>query len=135
MATYVMLDNIINRLNLDTTITAITWDRIFFGLPDKDQTWTYLCLLLPWWGSWNMISKATRVELRAIGWNKNTTFKTLSELIWLVKDNLLSSQDWGVSDSDWQYSYSIREVWSEVTFIDEKDRKTIVADIFINLIK
>ena len=87
--------NIINYLNTKTSITDIVWNRIYFWLPDLEQTQDYITINIISENRPTSVENKNRVEFRYIWWNTTTTYTTLQNLDNIIFEELENyKQDW-----------------------------------------
>ena len=116
------ISNLITYLNTIWWITAITWSRIFWGLPKSEQTSTYMTVNIITETQPTDVEKRNRIEFRMIWGDNKTTYNTLKTL-----DDLVVSS---IRDYTWDWVYKA-VIWNLVNWYDNKNRKVYIRDLII----
>lgn len=114
---------LITYLNTKNSITAIVGSRIFYGIPNSEQTQTYITI--------NKITSRTptgaewieRIEIRYIWGDASVSFATLESLDDKVFTELEKYK------SDWVYKIVNSNSFN---YYDEKNRKCFLRDYLIH---
>ena len=114
---------IITYLNTITEITDIVWNRIFWWLPNNEQTWTYIVLTLITERQPTLVENINRVEVRMIWGDSTVSYSTLFDLNKKVFSKLQEYKQ------DWVYKIVNQNL---VQWYDEKSRKLVLKDILIH---
>lgn len=117
-----MVKETIDYLITKNSITDLIWTRIFYWVPNSDQTLTYLTI--------NQVTEInpldlqtiTRLEFRFIWWDVNINYSILENIEKIVRTELLKFT--------WENIYKII-VSNKVNWYDDKARKIIIRDILI----
>ena len=117
---------LINYLNTKTSITNIVWNRIFFWLPNSEQTQDYITINIISENRPTSVENKNRVEFRYIWWNTSTTFITLQILDNIIFEELENyKQDWVYKVINSNYFNWYDEKWRKFVLRDLIFQKTI----------
>jgi hypothetical protein len=112
--------DLITHLNTKTELTSKVWSRIFYWLPNSEQTQTYIVLSVVWNNTTSLVEEKVRLETRIIWWDTTVNYSTLQEISEIVY-NILSEyrQQW------------IYRTYKSNNFMgmDEKLKKVYILDI------
>jgi hypothetical protein len=111
---------LINYLNTKTSITNIVWNRIFFWLPNSEQTQDYITINIISENRPTSVENKNRVEFRYIWWSTATTFITLQILDNIIFEELESYKQ------DWVYKVINSNYFN---WYDDKWRKFVLRDL------
>lgn len=116
------LNNLIIYLNTITDITNIVSNRIFWGVPDTEQTLDYMTLNIITETEPTKVEKRNRIEFRYIWGDTNTSYSTLQTLDTAVLNAL---RDY---TGQWVYKTVISNF---ANWYDNKQRKVMIRDVQI----
>jgi hypothetical protein len=126
----VEIHNIVAELRTISTITAITWNRIYFWEPIENQSGIYVCV--------NLISqvpdevyKTARIECRIIWHNENVTKKALIDLQNIITTEIVYNQCLWLKDYNWFTVFKTTEWWTFQMFTDDQWRNLLIKDYIL----
>lgn len=127
MVVSIQIDQIVSYLKNTSSVANIVSDRIYYGEPMREQSWTYIIInsisqII------NPVSKQALVEFRIVWSNEWTTKKSLVDLANIITDSMCLTDTKQVYKL-WNFEvYKIVEWWDFRIFIDEKNRNLLIKD-------
>ena len=118
----IKITNLITYLNTKTELTSKVWSRIFYWLPNIEQTQTYL-VISPVWNNWvSVVEEKVRLEIRAIWWDTTVNYSTLEDITNIVYNIMIEYKE------QWVYNCYKSNNFS---WYDEKLRKLFILDLIL----
>jgi hypothetical protein len=116
----IKITNLITHLNTKTNLTDKVWSRIFYWLPNIEQTETYL-VISPVWNNWtSVVEEKVRLEIRVIWWDTTVNYSTLEEITEIVYNIMSEYKEQGVYRCYKSNNFS---------WLDSKNRKVFILDL------
>ena len=117
-----MIKEIIDYLVTKTDLTNLVGTRIFYGLPNSEQTQTYINVNQITENSPLDLQTITRVEFRIIWGDTTINYSTLENIETILRNHILNFT--------WANVYKII-VSNKVNWYDDKSKKVIVRDFLL----
>ncbi len=118
----IKIQDLITFLNTQASLTSKVWNRIFYWVPNTEQTQTYLAIT-PVWNNWtSIVEEKVRLELRVIWGDTTVNYSTLEGITDIVYKIMLEYRQQGV----YRCYKSNNFLW-----LDSKQRKVFILDLIL----